>query len=98
MNLTIKNMAKLSEKVAEYGVDVSRKQKNLFLRTRLLWPFQNSLAYLSELLDPLINFYVVANLNDEGIVAPAEDDQDRPYEDMADLVRRREAIRLAHEG
>jgi hypothetical protein len=73
MNLSVAKLQELSEKVVQYGVDVSRKQKNIFLKTRLLWPFQNSLAYLSRLLDPMIDFYVITNVYDEGIVAPADD-------------------------
>lgn len=96
MNLSVAKLQELSEKVVQYGVDVSRKQKNIFLKTRLLWPFQNSLAYLSRLLDPMIDFYVITNVYDEGIVAPADDNQGRPYSDMADLVSRSEIIREAH--
>lgn len=98
MGLTVKNMADLASKIRRYGVKVTGNERATFMRSRSMWPFRNSLSYLPQVLDPNINFYTITHVYDEGIVAPADDDQERRYVDISDLFRRSKVMRKAHEG
>ena len=71
------------------------KTKNFFFNKAVN---EIPLFLFPNVLDPSVNFYAIMQIYDEGIVAPADDDQRRPYSDMADLVKRCKAVSDAHNG
>ena len=95
--LTVEKMRELAAKIKEFGVNVSGMDSSTFIENRQKWPFMNSLLYLPYVIDPKIDFFTITHIHDEGMVAPADDDQEQPYTDMADVIKRSEAVREAHE-
>ena len=93
---TVPKLKNLESKLISMGVNVKGSDMEELKLKRLRWPFQNILNYLESVLDPKINFYVITHFYDESIVAPADDDQIRPYTDMEDLIKRCKAVRDVH--
>ena len=83
MDLNVDLMKRYEQKIIKLGRKIDGY--NMINRRTSNWPISDTWNYVSRVLDPSINFYVLVQLMDEGMSIPADVDQEQPYEDMDDV-------------
>ena len=98
-NLTVPRVKMLLSKVQALNPTrhdiIGINLKEMVTRTIKLmrWPLLDNFELLSSVLDPSIDCFGIIQAYDEGMVIPADDNQNKSYADMRDVMKRSASMR-----
>lgn len=92
INITVEFLKIYEQKIKQLGRSIDGYNADK-LSNSFFWPISYSWFYVPRVIDPSVEFYALIQIFDEAMSFPTDIYPEKPYEDMADVLKRSESLR-----